>query len=67
METLTINGLTIKRKSIFHEYEIFSPNGSWMNTFRDLIDVETFCNHPDKEFTRLGEYERRENDDDGTI
>ena len=67
METLIINGLTVKRKSIFHEYEIFSPAGCWMNTFRDLIDVEKFCETPGKEFIRLGEYERRENNDDGSL
>jgi hypothetical protein len=58
METQVINGLTVKRKSIFHSYEIFSPSGNWMNTYRDLIDVEKFCNHPGKEFIRLGEYQR---------
>lgn len=61
METFILNGLTVTRRSIFHEYEIYSPRGCWLNTFRDLIDVQTFCNNPDRDyqyFIRAGEYER---------
>jgi hypothetical protein len=60
MEKFILNGMTIKRKSIFHEYDIFSEQGCWLNTFRDLIDVQKFCKHPHKEFIRLGEYEKEE-------
>jgi len=56
MEKQIINGLTVTRKSIFHSYDIFSERGCWLNTYRDLIDVEKFCQHQNNDFIRLGEY-----------
>jgi len=60
MEEQIINGLTVRRKSLFHSYEIFNEYGAWMNTYRDFCDVEKFCKNPLKEFTRVGDYEEEE-------
>lgn len=54
MEKQIINGLTVTRKSIFHEYEIYSPRGCWLNSFRDMIDVNVFCRNPDRDYRDYG-------------
>ncbi len=38
-----INNLFVSQKNIFANYNIYDENGTWLNTFRDMIDVEEFC------------------------
>jgi hypothetical protein len=38
-----IDGLFIKQKNLLSIFDIFDKNGIWLNTYRDMIDVEEFC------------------------